>query len=89
MFENLVQLTLRQESVIGSDLGFFKFLFNLEVLEIQYHKLNCSWFTLIYGFALIPSKKFQKLKAETNMIDQKDLEQIVGALKQRDQPITV
>ena len=87
-YENLVQLTLksRAHEFFNYRKQIFKALLNLEVLNLHYYK-----FTDVYinEIALIPSKRFRKLKLKTSGITQKYLEQLVDALKQHDQPIAL
>ncbi len=58
---------------------------NLEELDVQENYIR--WNRIGEMIALIPSKRLKKLKITTEEITQKDLEQVLDALNQHDQPI--
>ena len=60
---------------------------NLEELDVQFDSIG--WNRIGKMIALIPSKRLKKLKITTKKITQKDLEELLDALKQHDQPIAI
>ena len=62
---------------------------NLEVLSLKFSTFNGFPVVCINEIALIPSKRFRKLKIKIPNITQKELEQVVEALKQYDKPIAL